>query len=408
MVFNMKTLTKKCSILYIVMALGFALSACSNTGTFEHAASLVPEETKTPPQAIAPIDPVDFEIETAGTDFEVIVEKIQWMDAYADFLRGVETYGYLQRDDIVPGSFDIPPVFCLYDIDQDGIPELILLTDDSNWENACCDIFTYSKNIVQQIGSVKWDWFGKIGAADPIRKGLFSDDGYKGHYGSLYYYTIQDGILVEQLVCEYQFRPKPGEKGYIRIYDDCGNIVSFHEDDEFGYAEEQTSAYTELFEWLPFCFYRITDESIQAAIDAETPIPIRIYSCIDVSSYGYDERYYEYQTIDLFADNFLEDAMKQLEIHGQISIDAMWYEGKRLCIDLNRTMFDRLNAGSSAGYILSNELLLTFASFPNTEEIVFMINGEESWGDHFNLFYIFPVSDSLQEMHDHAIARFSW
>ena len=212
--FNMKTLTKKYIILYIVMALGFALSACSNTGTLEHAASLAPEETKTPPQDIAPIDPVDFEIET------------------------------LKRNDIVPGSFDIPP--------------------------------------------------------------------------------------------------------------------------------------------------------------------IRIYSCIDVSSYGYDERFYEYQTIDLYADSFLEDALKQLEIHGQISVDAMWYEGKRLCIDLNRTMFDRLNAGSSAGYFLSNELLLTFASFPNTEEIVFTINGEESWGDHFNLFYIFPVSDSLQEMHDHAIARFSW
>jgi len=35
--FNMKTLTQKYIILYIVMALGFALSACGNTGTLDHA-----------------------------------------------------------------------------------------------------------------------------------------------------------------------------------------------------------------------------------------------------------------------------------------------------------------------------------------------------------------------------------
>jgi len=256
--------------IFLILAITLTISACSTTRTLENATSKLSEEIETPSLITTTTSHADFEEETIDTGFDATVEKIQWEDAYTEFLHGIETFGYIERDYIIPGNFYIPPVFYIYDIDQDGIPELILLSDDGNWENSCCDIFAYSNSTVQKLGSIKWDWFGEIGAPKYVMEGLFSDDSYKRHYGSIYYYTIQDGMLVEQLVCEYQFRPHPGEKGYIRIYDDSGNISSFIEDSELVYAEERIPEYEELFGWVPFCFYAITDESIQAAFYAET------------------------------------------------------------------------------------------------------------------------------------------
>jgi hypothetical protein len=149
-----------------------------------------------------------------------------WKDAYSEFLRGVETYDYRTRDYIVPGNFDIPPVFCIYDIDQDKMPELILVSDDGDWE-PYFEVFTYAKNTVNKVGSIKCDWFGQIGSPDNNSGGLFSEDSYKGHYGKLYHYTIQDGVLVERLVTEWQFRPGLGENAYAYIYEIAKNTHDF-------------------------------------------------------------------------------------------------------------------------------------------------------------------------------------
>jgi len=194
-----------------------------------------------------------------------ITQEIRvWQNAYSKFLKGVETYNYIDREFIIPGSYNIPPVFYLYDIDKNGIPELILITDDGNWENSSCDIFTYTSNAVIKIGNIKWNWFGSIGASDNA-DGLFSDDSYKGHYGHLYRYTINNDTLVEQLICEYQFRPHPDEKGYIAIYDDNGDMQSFIEDDENEYAANSPEAH-ELIHELQFDFFQITEENIEEVI----------------------------------------------------------------------------------------------------------------------------------------------
>ena len=185
-----------------------------------------------------------------------------WQEAYAEFLRGVDTY-YI-RDYIVPGSYDIPPLFCLYDIDKNGIPELILISDNGNWEDVSCDVFTYGNTAAQHTGSIKFELFGEIGAPDNTTEGLYSDNSYKGHYGKLYFYTIEDGVFIERLICEYNFRPPIDENGYIYIYDDNGMISNVIEG-EVGYVEAS-------FETLGlpcgpmFDFYRITEENIEKVI----------------------------------------------------------------------------------------------------------------------------------------------
>ena len=184
----------------------------------------------------------------------VSVTQIEdWQDAYAEYLRTVETYGYYPREYIMSGNYDVPPVFSLFDIDKNGIPELILISDNG------CEVFSYIDGAVKSIGCMAFDWFGAIGVPDNITEGLFSDDSYKGHYGLLYYYTIEDDVLVERLCCEYNYRPAPGESNYTCIYpfDDNALPLIFTE----GYAE-----YPEIYEQYKFSFlkfYQITETTEQ-------------------------------------------------------------------------------------------------------------------------------------------------
>ena len=193
------------------------------------------------------------------------LENVGWQTAYADLLRKVQNFGYVEREYTIPGSFDTPPLFYLYDIDVDGIPELILLSYDGAWTEPSCNVYTYTDNSVIRVGRIIWHWFGSIGAPDDFSEGLFSDASYKGHYGSLYYYTLKNGELIEQLICKYHFRPTAEEKGYIVIYDDNGNVSSVIQDDETGYAENSPEA-RELLHQSWFDFYQITEENIQSAI----------------------------------------------------------------------------------------------------------------------------------------------
>lgn len=194
--------------------------------------------------ALSTLQRVPVQLSTEITDFPVEVTSSintqlegEWQDVYAEFLRGIDTYGYVTRDYIIPGSYEIPPLFYIYDIDKNGTPELILISDNGNWENISCDVFTYINNAAQKIGSMKFNLFGAIGAPNNETEGLFSDDSYKGHYGSLYYYTIKNDVFIEQLFCNFDSR-----------------TISVN---EAGYDE----AYKQI-EYTPFDFCQITEENI--------------------------------------------------------------------------------------------------------------------------------------------------
>lgn len=175
----------------------------------------------------------DFPVELTSSINTQIEDA--WQDVYAKFLRGIDTYGYTTRDYIIPGSYEIPPLFYIYDIDQNGTPELILICDNGNWEDLSCDVFTYKNNAAQKIGSMKFNLFGAIGAPNNITEGLFSEDTYKGDFGSLHYYTIKNDVFIEQLFCEFDSRTISGNE--------AGND-----------------------EYTPFDFYQITEENIKESI----------------------------------------------------------------------------------------------------------------------------------------------
>jgi hypothetical protein len=306
----------------IVVSLAFALllSACNNevdvtvdetdASAFTTVVSAMAETIiLTETSEIVPV-------ETAKTEL--------WRDAYADFLRNVETYSYAVRSEIIPGSYNTPPLFCLYDIDKNQIPEIILITDDGNWENEKCEVFTYDNSDVKLLGEVKFNWFGNVSSPLNRAEGLFSDNGYKGQNGEIYYYTIKNGALVEQLVCEYNYRPDYDEgKVYtiIYLYDAAGNgdaVLEYtalplnYESDIFdliskiSYSEADPSLKCTVL----YDFRWITEENIEEVINTPT-IPIVEMGMVEkakektVKSVAYD-RLYKGMLYDFNFDNVPE------------------------------------------------------------------------------------------------------
>jgi len=184
-----------------------------------------------------------------------------WQHAYLAFLQGVETYNYERLHRM--GSFDVPPVFSLHDIDSDGIPELILISDDGTWEDLSCEVFTYTNGAVQSLGNIIWNWFGSIGAPTDLTEGLLSDDSYKGHFGEEYYYTLRDGVLTEQLVCEWNFSPDTDENAYIFFYDGDGLQCAI--EGNIAYVESRCGGYNP-FESVALEFHQIRENVVEVLV----------------------------------------------------------------------------------------------------------------------------------------------
>jgi len=130
-------------------------------------------------------------------------------------------------------------------------------------------------------------------------------------------------------------------------------------------------------------------------------IPIKIWSYAEVSSTSYgDENNYTYVTVNIPEENFLAEAIKALYIHGGLSIDSIWYEGKRIVADLNIVQASRLDYGSMAGVVGSTLLIKTLASFPDITEIKVLVDSEENieW-NHFSFIGIYEViGDNIIKM----------
>jgi hypothetical protein len=187
-----------------------------------------------------------------------------WKEAYAEFLRGVETYGYEFRGSTIPGSYPLSPVFYLYDIDKDGIPELLLLTDDGAFNDERMEVYTFRDGEVKLLGELEFYQFGAIfGSADPAENALYSDVSYKGHYGDVYRYTITDGELHGRLAYIYNALHHPL---FYHVYDEDGNITFKIEVDN----PELDIDNTLVREIYPgsgsFRFYQITEDIINNAV----------------------------------------------------------------------------------------------------------------------------------------------
>ena len=107
------------------------------------------------------------------------------------------------------------------------------------------------------------------------------------------------------------------------------------------------------------------------------------------------KEYYRYETVNIESDNFNNDFIELMYIHTGIKIDGLWYEGDKLCVDLNKERtWQTFDNGSTGGMIYRQKLLFTLSSFPNIEQIEVLVGGLKGVaGSHFNFIPVFDVNE---------------
>lgn len=109
---------------------------------------------------------------------------------------------------------------------------------------------------------------------------------------------------------------------------------------------------------------------------------------IPVKFYVPDENYREvkeHKIEDISVANWVDDTIKFMDLYNGIKIEDIWYEGSKICVDLNLSERFSFDVGSTGGSIRTRELVKTFSSFPNVEGIEVLINGERGcYADHFS------------------------
>lgn len=147
------------------------------------------------------------------------MESLQaWQEVYAEFLREnipvceVDFDAFVDGSDegacfgaFMAGGYPVTPFFYLYDLDNDGTPEMIYI-DVANGVNG--EVYTYKNDSISKVGSIGFYPFGGLGVPLDKTEGLYSDVGYKRHYGKIYFYFIDTGVLTEQMVLEYNNGPE--------------------------------------------------------------------------------------------------------------------------------------------------------------------------------------------------------
>jgi len=136
-----------------------------------------------------------------------------WQETYIAFLNDRIRNSEVDFDVLADGSgeqmwihafiaagYPVTPFFYIYDIDDDGVPELIYVDATIGCFG---EIYAYNNNSIEKIGSIKFYPFGGFGTPLDKKEGLYSNVGYKGHNGELYFYCIENGVLREEMVLQY-------------------------------------------------------------------------------------------------------------------------------------------------------------------------------------------------------------
>ncbi len=103
---------------------------------------------------------------------------------------------------------------------------------------------------------------------------------------------------------------------------------------------------------------------------------------------------YNSQMID--ADHFALQFAYYFYEYTDLKADDIWYEGNKVCIDLDKEVLQMLDMGSTGGRMYRIALLLTLSSLPDVKYIEILIDGERGIiGSHFDFSQIFDV-DKMQ------------
>lgn len=90
-------------------------------------------------------------------------------------------------------------------------------------------------------------------------------------------------------------------------------------------------------------------------------------------------------TVKLSKDNFEEDFLKALTDEYEVVAKSFSIKNEKAVLDLDKTMTEKLNQGSTGSWMILSKLYKTIFSIENVNEIQVLVDGEEGVeADHFS------------------------
>ena len=125
-------------------------------------------------------------------------EKNGWSEAYKDFVMN-KVYAGIGEPDYYIGEFHEPIRFALYDLDNDGIPELFAYNGEGSTAGNSYNVYTFKNNKMKKVGDLgERELFIHY---DPAKRypGLVESEGSMGVYYTEYWYMENNQIKSEML-----------------------------------------------------------------------------------------------------------------------------------------------------------------------------------------------------------------
>ena len=118
--------------------------------------------------------------------------------------------------------------------------------------------------------------------------------------------------------------------------------------------------------------------------DAET-VTVRFYHVPYLTGPDYFAAYYSHVVIP--GPQLWEETIRLMAIYNGTQIWDFWYEGRRIYVDIKPMHWPGFTMGSVSFWIHARAVLLTFATFPDVDEIQIMFGGNMVELDHHGAFF---------------------
>jgi len=116
--------------------------------------------------------------------------------------------------------------------------------------------------------------------------------------------------------------------------------------------------------------------------------------------YDFDDNTFEiksYEVGQINAESWQEDVRRLMFEHTGIRLRDIWYDDRRLVVDLMPVEGIVADWGSTGGYIHTLRLIHSLASLPDVEEIKVLVGGEAGHGgSHFDFSEAFRVNEAQE------------
>ena len=124
------------------------------------------------------------------------------------------------------------------------------------------------------------------------------------------------------------------------------------------------------------------------SIDGE----FKVYYFFIIQAEPMNKNFLGYKSEFITKETFVEDTIEYMKQYSGIDVTDIWYEGERICINLDYSEGYEFDKGSYAGAMRTNVVIRTLSSYPNVKEIQILLDYQKgAMADHFNFDRIYKA-----------------